>query len=149
MRKLALMAGVLMGLACVVQAGPQYVALEARIGTNATATVTDSVNPIGRIIEILIQAPSRAACTNSMSISCSPNVGSNITATVLYTNATMSAADVVRPRIVPDDNTGAALSSLTVAEPFLCNGDPITLSVTQTPTTVTGVVFKVWLKIEN
>jgi hypothetical protein len=148
MRKLALLCGIAV-IACAVQAGPQYVALEARIGTNAAEVVSVTNFPIGYMDEILIQAPSRAAVTADVSVISAPNVGTGIPSTVLYTNSAMSAADVVRPRVAQDNNTGAALSSLTVAERFLCNGDPVTLRVAQTPTTVTGVVFKVWLKIDN
>ncbi|MEN6360049.1 MAG: hypothetical protein ABFD59_08335 [Smithella sp.] len=133
---------------CRAQAGPQYIAYEGKIGTNSATVISVAKNPIGYIDEILFQAPSRVGVTSVVTVVSAPNVGSGIPSTVLYTNATMTAADVIRPRVAQDDNTGAALTSLTVAERFLCNGDPVTLRVQQV-SLVTNVTVKMWLKLDN
>lgn len=148
-----LIAAALTVMAGIALADPQYVPLECRVGTNAAAVATDSANPRGYVQEILFQAPTTngaavSTVTSVVTIVSAPNVGSGITSTVLYTNAAMTAAAVARPRVTQHDNTGANLSTMTVAERFLCAGDPITFRVAQS-SGVTGVVFKCWLKIDQ
>ena len=147
MRK-KLLTAALTALAGIALADPQYVPLECRIGTNAAAVATATANPRGYVQEILFQAPSRAAVTSVVTVVSAPNVGSGIPSTVLYTNAAMTAAAVARPRVTQQDSAGADLTTLTVSERFLCNGDPVTFRVAQ-DSGVTGVVFKCWLKIDQ
>ena len=148
MKRWTVMGSLLLAAWLPAFADPMYVPLECRIGTLSTSVVTAVANPRGYLDEILLQAPSRAAVTAVVTVISAPAVGTGISSTVLYTNAEMTAADVIRPRVAQDDNTGAALTSLTVRERFLCAGDPITLRIAQV-SGVTGIVFKVWLKIEK
>lgn len=135
-----------MAVASSAMAGGRYVPLECSIGTNATATVTDTEYFRGKVSEIYVQVP--AASTGVVTVVSTPNVGSGLTPTVLYTNAALTANAVSRTRVTQHDNTGANLSSLSVAEPFLCVGDPVVFSVTQT-SALTGVVYKAWIKLED
>jgi len=77
-----------------------------------------------------------------------PNCHTNATATIIYTNSAMTASGKASPRVTPTDNEGADLTSLTVGERFLCAGDPVVFTVSDTLATVTGVTFRAWLKVE-
>ena len=127
-------------------AGGRYVPLEVSVGTNATTRVTATERFHGRVNEIYFQIP--AASTSVVTVVSTPNVGSGLTPTVLYTNAALTANAVSRTRVAQTDNTGANLSSLSVAESFLCVGDPVVFSVTQA-SAQTGVTFKAWIKLED
>lgn len=136
-------------------AGPQYIPFEVSIGTNAAEVKTVTQYPIGYIDEVYIMgattsgvAVSAGLVTNDISLIVTPNIGSSMVKTVLYTNATLTGAARARPRVTQTDNTGANLSSLTVAERFLCNGDPVAFRVAQS-STLTSLVLKGWLKIDN
>jgi len=135
-------------LAGIVSAEPRYIAYEGKIDTLSTSVVSVVKNPIGYVDEILFQAPTKGGVTSVVTIVSAPNVGSGMVSTVLYTNAAMTAAAVIRPRITQQDNTGTDLTSLSISERFLCNGDPVTLRVVQT-SVVTGVVFKCWIKMDQ
>ena len=147
MRKLTLIALAAMAACATVQAEPRYVELRCDVATNAAFAI-DSEAVSGRVLEILIQGPSQAGVTANVSVVMIPFHGSNMVATVLATNETLTASQLFRPRIVPTGTSGSALSSLTVAEPVLCVGDTMRFLVTQTSAQVTTVVFKAWAKIE-
>lgn len=124
----------------------QYVYFENKIGATGGITITNSQAIIGSIDQVLIQAPSRTS-TGVVSIVVTPAVGSNMTRTVIYTNATVTAAASAMPRVIPTDNTGTALVALTVAEKYFCKGDTVTV-YTSEANSITNVTFKVWLKVE-
>lgn len=141
-----------MGLVAVVMAAyaiaePAYVEYRIKVGTTATANLVVTNNPIGYVDEVYIQFPTgvRTALVTVVSY---PNVGTSLPATVLYTNATMQATAKARPRVTQTDNAGSNLSSLTVAERFLCNGDPLVFRVKQAAGS-TGVTFRAWMKIDK
>lgn len=144
MKQLALLGSFL--LACPVFAGPQWIEFTGKIGTLSTSVVSVTKNPIGYIDEVYIQAPSKAGVTSVVTLVSSPNVGSSLAPTVIYTNGETVAAAKARPRVIPTDSAGSDLSSLTVAERFLCNGDPLVFRVEQS-SAVTGVTFKAFVKI--
>jgi hypothetical protein len=132
----------------VALAEPRYESFEVNHVNTSTNILTETKNPRGYIEEILIQAPSQAGVTANVTFVISPDVGSGLTKTVLYTNATLTAAARAMTRIVPTDNTGGALASLTVAERYLSNGDQLTFRVVQS-SAVTNVSFKAWVKISQ
>ena len=148
MKRLLTIFAALTVMAGITLAQPRYVPLECRIGTNAATVVTDSANPIGYVDEILFQGPTRAGVTSVVTIAAVPNVGTGMVATVLYTNAAMTAAVVARPRVLQHDSGGTNIASFVVGERFLCGGDPVTFRVSQT-SAVTGVVFKCWLRLDQ
>lgn len=145
MRKLMILVAISL-TACAVMAAPRYIPFEVSIGTNATAEVTDS-RPVNGIIDTVYLDAPPAAFTGLVSVVAAPTVSTNLTAVTLYTNAALIATATALPRIVPTDNEGAALSSLTVAEPYLCLGDTVTFSVTQA-SAQTGLTFKCWIKVK-
>lgn len=139
-----------MGVYEVAFCQPQYIPMSVTVGTNATIAYTDTCWPIGNIDEIIFQSPTRGNPTSDVCIICLPAMVTNgINGVVLYTNAAMTSAANAWPRITPTDNTGTALTSLTVRERFLCNGDPVTFRVAVTNADVTGVTFRCWIKIDN
>jgi len=148
MRKLLTIAGCAALMACASHAGGLYVPFVVSVGTNATATVTQSKPVLGYIEEVYVENPSASGVTSAVWFAIAPAAGTNLTETVIYTNATQSASVMARPRVTQTDNTGGNLSSLTVAERFLCVGDSATFGVTQS-TSTTGLTFKAWLKISQ
>ena len=144
MRKIAVM---FLMLVSTVLAGEKWQSFEVSVGTNATATVTDSHAIIGEVDEIYVQNSSKANVTNSVAFSVVPAIGTNLTAAVIYTNAAHTASVKARPRVIGTDNTGSDLSSLAIAERFVCVGDTVTMSVTQS-SAVTNYTVKAWLKIK-
>jgi hypothetical protein len=146
MNKLNMIAVMCM-VACSVFAGERWESFEVAIGTNATATVTDSKPIIGEIDEIYIQNPSKASVTSTVAFVVAPVIGTNLTATTVYTNAAHTASVKARPRILGTDTAGSNLSSLAVAERFVCVGETVTFSVTQA-SSVTGLTIKAWVKIK-
>ena len=149
MRKLAAICALLTAFAVAgALAGGQYVSFEVSHGTTTTNVLTQTQAVNGYIDEIYIEAPSRSAVTAAVSVVVSPVVGSGLTTTTLYTNATVTAAAKARPRVTQTDNEGNNLSSLSVAERFLCVGDSVAVRVTQS-SAVTGVVYKVWIKTKQ
>lgn len=123
----------------------QYILFENKIGATSQ-TVTNSQPVLGYINEILVAAPSRTG-TGIVSVIISPAVGSNMPKTIIYTNASFTTAVSAMPRVTPTDNTGTALSSLTVREKYFCKGDTVTVTTSET-NSITNVTFKVWLKVE-
>jgi hypothetical protein len=144
MRKLAM---IFVMLASISHAGQKWESFEVTIGTNATATVTDSKPIIGEVDEIYIQAPTKASVTNNVSFRIVPVIGTNLTQTTIYTNATATAAVKARPRILGTDTTGANLSSLAVSERFVCVGETVTFSVTQS-SSVTALTVRAYMKLK-
>lgn len=143
-------------VACaVVQASPRYVAFEIKAGTNTTQVLTDTERMSGYVDEIYIQTPTTNGTTVKSGIvtaqvlfAVSPNIATGLGSTRLYTNKTFTTAIKARPRVAQTDNTGTNLSSLTVAERFLCVGDPMVLTVKQI-TAATNVVYKGWIKVDD
>jgi hypothetical protein len=133
-------------MACAAMAAPRYIPFEVSIGTNAAEVVTDAQAVGGMIEEVYLQAPA-ALVTANVSVVSAPAVGTGLTETVLYTNGTLTAAAIARPRVTQTDNEGANLSSLTVAERFLCVGDTVTFTVDQV-SAQTGLTFKCWIKVK-
>lgn len=141
-------------LPALALAGPQYIPFEVANGVATNVAQTDTQYPIGYIDEIYIQhattngvAVVAGIVTSTVTVVSAPNVGSGLTSTTLFTDAAVAATALARPRVVQTDNTGTDLTSLTVAERFLCNGDPVTLTVTQV-TELTNLVYKAWIKID-
>lgn len=128
-------------------ANPRWVEFPVKWGTTSTNILTATQTPIGYVDEVYVLVPS-AAFTGVVSIVSTPNVSSSLTPTIIYTNAECKATGKARPRVTQTDNTGGALSSLTVAERFLCVGDPVVLRVEQV-SALTGVTFRAWIKIES
>ena len=146
MRK-AIIGIIALGLvACASFGQPKYISFEVSNGTNTVAAFTQSKNPIGYIDEVYFQAPSAASVTGTVSIVSTPNVGTGMVTTLIYTNTALTAAVKARPRVTQTDSAGADLTSLTVAERFLCNGDPVVFRVLQT-SAVTGLTWKAWIKV--
>jgi len=144
-------------LACAtVYAGPRYYEF-TRITLTNTATNTAVLNPKGAIDAVYVMAPTTggvtlaaASVTSTVTVVSAPNVGSGLSSTTLFTDAAVTNFTVSsHPRFAPTDNTGAALSSLTVFEPFLNVGDPITLTVIQTGTAQTSVLYRVFIKVNQ
>ena len=133
--------------AVAVVAAPDYVEYRAKVGTTATVNLAVTNNPIGYVDEIYVQFPAgvRTALVTVVSM---PNVGTSLPVTVLYSNATMQATAKARPRVTQTDNAGINLSSLTVAERFLSNGDKLVFRVRQAAGS-TGVTFQCWCKIDK
>lgn len=150
MRTLATLA-VCAGLALPAFAAPQYVEMKMKITGNSTNTAT--VNPSGKLMSVLLSAPSTNGTaintvTGDVRVTVSPNVGYSMPGFILYTNGTAAASAVAHPRFIPTDKTGSALSSLTVAEPYFLCGDPVTLTVIQSGT-LTNVLWRVYLKMDK
>lgn len=146
--KRTILVGALALLAVVACAAPAYVDFAVSIGTNnETTAVSDTRNPIGYVDEVYVLFPS-GVVTADVSLISTPAVNSGLTKTCLFTNATMAASGMARPRVTQTDTAGANLSSLTVAERFFCAGDPVAFRVKQV-TGVTGITFRAWLKIEK
>lgn len=152
--KLLIAAGLLASLlAGVVLAGPRYEKGQMLLTNTATNTVY--LNPQGRILEVLVAKPSTggvaiatAAATGTVTVISTPAVNSGLTATTLFTSTVTNNTLTTKPRFAPTDNTGSALSSLTVYEPLLCVGDSVAFKVIQEATGMTNVLWQVWLKVE-
>lgn len=154
MRKLMAIAGVL-AVAGVALAAPQYVPFVVRCGTNATAVLTHDMAFQGYVDEVYIMAATTnggalagPVATATVTVVSYPAVDSGLAETVLYTNAALTAATKLRPRVTQTGNTGSDLSSLTVAERFLWAGDTIRFRVLQA-SGITNAVWKCWLKIDS
>jgi len=125
------------------------VPIEVAVTGATTNSTTQYVT--GLIDEILIAAPATngvaiAAVTGNVHVSVSPSTGVGFSATTLYTNGDATAAGSWRPRFVPTDASGNALTSLTVLEPFYAVGDAVTFRVIQAGTT-NEVDWKCFLKL--
>ena len=145
MKHLAI-AAVLMALVGVASAAPHWQTIEARIPTNnPTTAVTGTASPEGYVDEIYIAIP--ASTTSRVTVVSAPAVATGLPGTVLYTNAAVTASGRVRTRVTQTDSAGSNLSSLTVAERFLCKGDTLTLRVEQASAR-TQVVFRAWIKMD-
>lgn len=118
-------------------------------GTDSTEVLTQTANEQGYVEEIIIQSPTKGGTTSLVTVVATPSAGTNLTPTVLFTNASLTAGAVIRPRISATDNTGAAFPSNTVpTERYFCTGDDLALSVDQT-STKTGFWYRVWIKIND
>jgi len=134
-------------------AQPRYESAEVKLTNNQTNSVT--LNPQGRIVEVLVLGSqtngvtlSTGAATGTVTVVSTPAVNSGLTATTLFTATMTNNTVTARTRIVPTANTGAALSTLTVAEPHLNVGDPVVFQVVQAASGLTNVSWKCWLKVE-
>jgi hypothetical protein len=141
----AIAAAILAATAC---ANPQYVSFEVAHTTASTNVLTQTLPVIGYVDEVYVKAPSQAGVTANVSVVVSPSIDTGLTSTTLFTNGTLTAADIARPRVAQTDNEGTNLSTLTVPERYLCVGDSVTLTVTQS-SEVTNVTYKVFLKVDQ
>ena len=146
MRKLLTIGAVVMLAACVANA--RWIQFDAAIGTNATATASDTQVVFGEVDAVYIGAPSKAAVTGAVSFVAQPRVSSALPSATMYTNASYSAAVTAQPRVLPTDNTGSSLTSLAIREPYSLKGDYVTFAITQS-TAVTGVAVRAWLKMRD
>lgn len=136
---------ILGAVAC--SAAPRYESFVfAPNGTNWAAAYTLTSRFQGYVDEVYVEVPS--ASTAIVSVVSTPAVSSNLTPTVLYTNAAVVANSAARPRVFQTDKTGTTITNLSVSERFLCAGDPITVSVRQV-SKVTNCVYRVYLKIDD
>lgn len=146
MRKTIISLVALACLASLAHAGSRYVSFTATIGATAGVTNTQTRPIKGSVNEVYVVVPENF--TGDVYFASAPGISTDAPETVIYTNAALTASAVARPRVVPTDNEGSDLSSLTVAEPLLLTGDQVTFSVIQaselTNTTVSG-----WLKIQD
>jgi len=136
----------LLATACAAVAGVRWQSYEVSIGTNATAAVTDSHPVIGAIDQVHIENASAANVTSTVTFVAAPSIGTNLASTVVYTNAAHTTSIDARPRFLGTDTAGSDLSSLAVAEPFVCVGDTVTFRLVQT-SAVTGITVRAWIKL--
>lgn len=145
MNHLAILAA-LLALVGAASAAPHWQPIEARIPTNnPTTAVTGTAAPEGYVDEVYIEVP--GSTTSRVTLVSAPAVAAGLTKTVLYTNGTVTANARARTRVTQTDSAGSNLSSLTVAERFLCKGDTLTLRVEQASAR-TQVVFRAWIKMD-
>ena len=137
----------------VVLAQPRVEQAEIRLTNNQTNSVTWNVT--GRIMEIRVIGSqtngvllATGAATGTVTVVATPVFDTDATATTLFT-ATMTNANVTaRTRVLPTANTGAALSDLTVAEPYLSVGDSVKFQVVQEASGLTNVQWKCLMTID-
>lgn len=149
--KKSLTLAALMACAACAHAAPINVPFVVKCNGAVTSSVTASVQ--GYIRDIVVSSPTTngvaiGTVTGDVRIVASPAVGTGHSDTLIYTNAAVTSATSARPRFVPTGTTGSALSSLTVAEPYLCAGDSVTLRVIQDGA-ATNVLWRVDIKVDR
>jgi hypothetical protein len=139
MRKLVIIAGASL-MACACLAGPQHVTFNLATGTNDTATTTTTAIS-GYIDEIVLELPA-GATSGVVSVTATPVVGAAVT----LASKTITATQLVRPRLDGTDTAGTALTS----DPpwrYMSAGDKITASVASA--SHTGKTWRVYIKYDD
>jgi len=140
MRKLFLIACA--GLtACACLAEPRHVTFSLATGTNDTATASTTAIS-GYIDEIVLELPTGTAVTGTVAVTATPVVGAAVT----LASKTITATQLVRPRL---DGTGTDGSALESDPPgrYMSAGDKITATVSSANTT--GLTWRVFLKYDD
>ena len=145
---LRVVAGCLCLLAVCAGAGPRWIKFELSHGATSTNILTQTKSVNGYIDEFYWAGPSQSGVTTDVYVTVSPSIDTNLSVAAIYTNSALTAAAKTRTRIPQTDSAGSDLSSLTVAERYLCKGDKVTVRIEQV-SAVTNVTYKGFLKVDQ
>ena len=139
MRKLLIIACAgLMACACLAE--PRHVTFSLATGTNDTATAgTTAIS--GYIDEIVLELPA-GATSGAVSLTATPVVGAAVT----LASKTISATQLVRPRLDGTDTAGTALTSDPPGR-YMSAGDKLTALVASA--SHTGLTWRVFVKFDD
>jgi len=128
-------------MACACFAAPKYATFELSTGTNVTAT-TGTTAISGYIDEIVLELPTGAAVTGVVAVTATPLVGAAVT---LASN-TVSATQLVRPRMDGTDTAGTPLASDPPGR-YMSAADKIQVTVSEAG--LTGLTWRVYVKFDD
>ena len=128
-------------MACACLAEPRHVTFSLATTTNDTATAnTTAVS--GYIDEIVLELPTGTAVTGTVAVTATPLVGAAVT----LASKTISATQLVRPRLDGTDTAGTALTSDPPGR-YMSARDKITATVSSANTT--GLTWQVFIKFDD